>query len=228
MIAASTSATATDAFYFYDKNGNIINNFAANYSIYNRGDVGALANFIIDYTDLQGTTEANLINCVSQGTLSSSTWASTPATAKLWKTNYGMASVDQTLAATTTYIYSLLSPASAPATGRVGVTFATDYKDITTKTHGIIFAFVDASNFWYATRKTLFKVVAGVESVVATWTRVSDGDRMIIDINATSTTVYKYARDGIGTLSTLALNVNGPTVVGKVGLIQKYSATGAL
>jgi hypothetical protein len=74
----------------------------------------------------------------------------------------------------------------------------------------------------------LFKVVAGVESVVATWTRVSDGDRMIIDINATSTTVYKYARDGIGTLSTLALNVNGPTVVGKVGLIQKYSATGAL
>src|SRR6267142_2736269 len=228
MIASSTSATASYAFYFYDKQGNLVNNFAANYSVYNRGTVGVLANFIIDYSDLQGTTEANLINCVTQGRLSTSTWASTPATANLWKTNYGMASVDQTLASTTTYIYSLLSLASAPTAGRVGVTFATDYTDVTTKTHGIIFAFVDASNFWYATRKTLFKVVAGVESVVATWTRLSDGDRMIIDINTTSTTVYKYARDGAGTLATLALNVNGPTVVGKVGLIQKYSATGAL
>lgn len=228
MIAASTSATANDSFYFYDKNGKLINNFASNYSAYNRGNVGALANYIIDYTDLQGTTEASLVNCVSQGVLSSSTWASTPATAKLWRTSYGMASVDQTLAGTTTYIYSLLSPASSPTTGRVGVTFATDYTSVTTKTHGVVFAYVDASNFWYATRKTLFKVVAGVETVVATWTRLVDGDRMIIDINTTSTTVYKYARDGLGTLTTLALNVAGPSAVGKVGLIQKYSATGAL
>lgn len=228
-IIGTTSANVHDFFVFYDKDGQLINNYSAVYSGYNRGVLGATANFMIDYTDLNGTTESTLANANSSGLLTSATWASTPATANLWKTSYGMASVDQTIAGTTTYVYSLLTPAVSANYGRFGITFATDYVDTAHKTHGIVFSYVDASNFWFATRKTLFQVASGVETAIATWTRLEDGDRMIID-NVTGSNVarvYKYARDGAGTLTQLAA-FTGTSTQGKIGLIQKYSASGVL
>lgn len=228
-IIGTTNANIHDFFVFYDKNGNLINNTSSVYTGYNRGVLGVVANFMIDYTDLNGTSESTLANANSSGLLTSETWASTPATANLWRTSYGMASADQTIAGTTTYVYTLLTPAVSANYGRFGVTFATDFVDTAHKTHGIIFSYVDANNFWYATRKTLFQVVAGVETALATWTRLEDGDRMIIDnvTGASVAKVYKYTRDGTGALTVLA-SFTGTSTQGKVGLIQKYSASGAL
>lgn len=228
ISASATNASFTDSLFFYDKDGNLINNSATNYSGYNVGTVGIAARFIQDHTSLGGTTEASLVNGVSENALTGSTWTTTPATAGIWRSSYGMASVDQTLAGTTTYVYTLLTPVGSANPGRVGVTFLTDYIDSAHKTHGLIFGYTNASNFFYATRTTLYTVVAGVETALATWTRLKDGDRMIVDANSSATTVYKYARDGKGTLTILKLNAAGPAAVGSVGLIQKYSASGAL
>lgn len=229
ISTSGTNASFTDVLYFYDKDGNLINNSASTYSGYNIGVLGVVARFIQDHTSLGGTTEASLVNAVSESVLTGSTWTTTPATTGIWRASYGMASVDQTLAGTTTYVYTLITPTGSANPGRVGVTFLTDYQDSGHKTHGLIFGYTNSTNFFYATRTTFYSVVAGVETALATWTRLKDGDRMIIDINAAATSVYKYARDGKGSLSNLALNISaGPASVGSVGLIQKYSASGAL
>lgn len=223
------SATATAFVYFYDKNGKLINNTATDYSGYNGGIEGVNARFVLDYVDMNGTSESSLSNAESDGTVLLGAWTSTPSTAKLWRTSYGMASIDQTLAGTTTYIYTLID--AATPSGRICLTFATDYADTTHKTHGLVFAWFDSSNFYYVTRTSLRQVVAGVDSLLASWPRMSNEDRVVVDA-AADVTVYKYARTGDGKLTRLALSSGtGPGTsggVGKVGLIQKYSTTGAL
>lgn len=223
------SATASAFIYYYDKHGGLINNTAIDYSGYNAGIEGVSARFVLDYTDLNGTTESSLANAQTDGTIVNGVWAVTPATANLWRTSYGMASVNQTLAGTTAYIYSLID--AAVPDGRICVTFATDYTDTAHKTHGIVFAWMDTTDFYYVTRTSLRQVVSGVDTVLASWTRLSNGDRIVVDARL-DINVYKYARTGDGKLTRIAHSAGtGPGTsggVGQVGLIQKYSASGAL
>jgi hypothetical protein len=201
---------------FYASDGTNLTNIAIQYpttTVY----TGSLARFITDYTDLNGTTDI---------TLPSSAWTATPSTAGLWKSNHGMAFVDPTIAGTTTYEY-ILQPIGL-AQARLALTFATDYNDTTHKAHGIIFGYVNASNFFYVTRKSLYQVAAGVESLVTNWTRLVDGDRIVVDITTTDIIVSKYARDSKGTLVQLVDISNPLSGTPQFGIIHKYSASGAV
>lgn len=215
--------------FFYDKKGNLINNTSTTYTGYNVGAEGVVARFVDDYPNMAGSTETSLANATTDGTVVDGTWDTVPTTANIWRTSYGMASADQTLAGTTTYVYTTIDVGSGA--GRYGFTFITDYVDTAHKTHGLIFARTDANNFYYVTRTSLRKVTAGVDSLLASWTRLNNGDRVIVDAG-TDIDVFKYTRTGDGALARIAHSVGtGPGfsgTVGRTGFIQKYSATGAL
>lgn len=223
------NTTVTPFLYFYDKEGNLINNTAAEYTGYNVGSEGILARFVDDHTDLKDTTEPSLANATTDGTITNGTWVpSIMIGDSLWRSSYGMAWVDQVAAGTTTYLYLLLN-VSGPS-GRFGVTFTTDYVDTAHKTHGLVFAWVDDMNFYFVTRTSLRKVTAGVETLLASWTRLIDGDRILVDANS-NVDVFKYTRQGDGSLTRICHSIGtgpGDTGIGFAGIIQKYSATGAL
>jgi len=216
-----TNSSITSSMIFYDVNGNEIVEASAI-----SGTQGLAARFINDYTDLSGSSEPSLANAVSSSVITNGTWASTPATANLWRTSYGMASANQTIAGTTTYVYSLL--ATGQPSGFLGVTFASDYVDAAHKTHGVIFGWQNSTNFFYATRTTLWQVTAGVETVRASWTRLVDGDRILLNVGPSQIVVSKYLRTGNADTTNIATFGAGPANMGSIGLIQKYSASGAL
>lgn len=227
-----TNTTVLPVLYFYDKNGNLINNTATDYTGYNVSAEGILARMVDDHKDLHGTTETSLANAQTDGTVANGTWVAGGTSGhitNLWGGSYGMAAANQTLAGTLTYNY-LTIDAGSPS-GRFAMTFITDFLDTAHKTHGLVFAMLDASNFYYVTRTSLRQVVAGVDSLLASWTRLKNGDRIVVDANL-DVKVYKYARTGHGALTRIANSVGtGPGdtgIVGRVGYIQKYSATGAL
>lgn len=212
---------------YFDRTGTLIKNYSSHYSNYQVG-VGVTARFINDFADLNTTTEASFVNF---GFNTSSNWASTPSTANLWYTKYGMAAVNQTIAGTTQYIYTVVDNTGniSPWQGRWAMTFANDYVDTTHKTHGIVFAMQNSTNFWFATRQGLWKVVSGTATKVLTYTRLLTGDRIVVDSGPSAIDVYKYARDKKGTLTLLgSVTTNLPTAGGMSGMIQQYSATGAL
>jgi hypothetical protein len=187
---------------------------------FNNATNSFLARFDGDYSDLNGINDNTLASLGRP-------WTATPSTAKLWRSNYGMATVDQSLFGTTTYVY--LTIASGISDILSGITFVTDYTDAAHIGHGIIFRFQDANNFWYTTRKTLYKVVGGVETSMATWTRLLDGDRMLVVTNGSAILVYKYVRDGTNTNVSLANITDAALQTATVhGLIQKYSPSGAV
>lgn len=197
----------------YDSSLKFQNNFVAGYSAY-------LARFDGDYADLNGIND-NTLAALGRP------WTATPSTAKLWRSNYGMASVDQTLFGSTTYVYLTVADGRADVT--LGITFVTDYVDSAHVGHGIIFRQVDANNFWYVTRKTLYKVVSGTETVVASWTRLNDGDRIMVQCLGSSIAVIKYNRDGAGGGTTIASITDSALSTATIhGLIQKYSPSGAV
>jgi hypothetical protein len=215
--------------WFYDKRGNLINNTSSFYSGYNIGAEGIVARFVDDYPNMAGSTETSLANATTDGTVVDGTWDTVPTTANIWRTNYGMASADQTIAGTTTYVYTTIDVGSKA--GRYAFTFITDYVDTAHKTHGLIFARTDSTHFYYVTRTSLRQLVGATDTVLASWTRLQNGDRVIIDAG-TDVDVYKYSRTGDGALTRIAHSVGtGPGFsgsVGRTGFIQKYSATGAL
>lgn len=179
-----------------------------------------LARFDADYADLNGVND-NTLAALGRP------WTASPSTTNLWRSNYGMASVDQTLAGTTTYVNLRVSDGRSDCV--LGITFVTDYVDSAHYGHGILFRYVDANNFWYTTRKTLYKVVAGVETAMATWTRLIDGDRMLVLAQGSNVSVYKYKRDASNTLVTLVSLIDSALSTATIhGLIQKYSASGAV
>lgn len=229
-LAKSTStqgtSTANASVTFYDGSINQSRNtIQGGGSVFATG-VGFTARFQQDVTSLGQTSEPSLLN---YSLLNQSAWAQTPLTSGAWYTQFGMAAANQSIVGTTTYSYALLNNGTTQQ-GLYCVTFANDFVDTAHKTHGIIFAWVDANNFWYATRTTLWKVVSGVETAVASWTRLKTGDRMVVYLAANNFVfVYVYARDGLGTLIPLnSGGTAGPTSGTQFGLIQKYSATGAL
>jgi hypothetical protein len=216
-IATGTSALqyAVNA-NFYASDGTNLTNIAIQYPTTTPYS-GSVARFITDFSDLNGQGDI---------TIPSGYWAATPATVGLWKSRYGMAFVDPTLAGTTTYEY-ILQPVGL-SRARLALTFATDYVDTAHKAHGIIFGYVDANNFFYVTRKSLYQVSAGVESLITNWTRMVDGDRVIVDITSTDIIVSKYARDGRGNLIQLVDISNPLSGTPQFGIIHKYSASGAV
>jgi hypothetical protein len=179
-----------------------------------------LSRFDGDYSDLNGINDNTLANLGRP-------WTATPSTATLWRSNYGMASVNQTIAGTTTYV--LLTVADGRSDVHLALTFVTDYKDNLHTGHGIVFRYQDSSNFWYATRKTLYKVVAGVETFMASWSRLVDGDRLFITANGSAIEVFKYRRDGSNTLIPFVTVTDSTFQTATIhGIMQKYSASGAV
>lgn len=188
--------------------------------LFNVGYNAFLARFDGDYSSLHGIND-NTLAALGRP------WTANPTTVNLWRSNYGMASVDQTIAGTTPYI--TLTVADGRSDCFMGVTFVTDYTDNAHFAHGIVFRYVDANNFWYATRKTLYKVVAGVETAVGAWTRLEDNDRMMILMIGLVINVYKYNRDGSNSITGIGGASDATFVTAtKHGLIQKYSASGAV
>lgn len=222
---------------FYSANGILLNNTASNLTGYGVSQFAYTARFATDYPDLNGTGEASLYNATNEETLETGTWVSNPATANLWRSSYGMASVNPTQFTANTYSVLLIqhSPQHAGTTqmcyGRYGLTLANDYTNSAQLTHGFVFAYKDINNFYYVTRTSLRKVTAGVDTILSSWTRLSTGDRIVVDVNA-NICVYKYKRTGDGALQILANSIGtGPvTVSGNYysGLIHKYSPTGDL
>lgn len=238
VYAALTGGTGTNFTTFtypnfLDIHGNVIQNYSSSYSVAvptNYG-IGFAARHVVDYTDMAGSTEAALQTAKANGIIGpASSWATQPQSSGLWKLSFGMASVNQSVAGTQTYSIAFLPNGSGGLGGRHALTFLTDFVDTAHKTHGIVFAFNTTSQFWYATRTSMYSVVAGVETKVATWSRLNNGDRIVIDIDAggQNITAYKYARDGKGTLIQIGSAFSTPIISGGFGYIQKYSATGAL
>ena len=229
---AGANTTITPFLYFYDKKGNLINNTNGFYSGYNVGSEGVAARMVADYADLHGTTETSIANADFDGTIATGSWFSSGSAgtmANVWFSSYGMAAVNQTISGTLTYQYLTIDVGNP--SGRYALTFLTDYVDTAHKTHGLVFAMLNANNFYYVTRTSLRQVVAGVDNLLASWTRLKNGDRIIVDaINDID--VYKYKRTGDGALTRIAHSVGtGPGdvgTVGRAGYIHKYSATGAL
>jgi hypothetical protein len=180
-------------------------------------DSNYLSRFVADYTDLNGINDNTLADL-------NRPWI---ATTNLWETSYGMAFVNQSVAGTNTYspIY-YVSGLSDPT---LGITFVTDYADQAHYGHGILFRYQDANNFWYTTRKSLYKVIAGTETLMASWTRLKDGDRMLVQLLSNTITVTAYKRDGSGGTNSLAF-VTDSALQSAVrhGMIQKYSPSGAV
>lgn len=191
-----------------------------------------LARFDGDYTDLNGVDD-------NTGSSFTNPWVASPTTASLWFSSYGMAAVNLSIAGTTSYNFLRMNDTLNRATKNIWITFATDFIDNTHRSHGLFFRWQDNNNFWYATRKNLYKVVAGTETVMATWPRLNDGDRMTIDLNTASSNkieIDAYVRKTPTFtptfwpfLNNIAL-VNDATFVGSTqcGLIVKYSASGAV
>lgn len=176
-----------------------------------------LSRFIVDYTDL---------NTVNDNTLTSLNRPWSSATG-LWKSNYGMASVNQTVAGTNTYSPIFVNMGLADLT--LSITFVTDYVDPIHYGGGILFRYQDANNFWYVTRKSLYKVVAGVETLKASWTRLNNGDRILVQTLANAITVTAYKRDGSGGTNPLAFVTDTDLQFAvRHGMIQKYSPSGAV
>jgi hypothetical protein len=218
--------------HYYDKNGNLINNTASTYTGYNFGSEGIVTRMVDDHKDLNGTTEASLANAATDGTVSSGTWQSggtAGIVANMWRSSYGMASTDPILSGVLTYNYLTVDVGNP--SGRFAMTFITDFTDTAHKTHGMVFAMLDANNFYYVTRTSLRQVVAGVDSLLASWTRLQNGDRIVVDADL-DVDVFKYKRTGDGALTRIAHSAGtGPGdtgIVGRAGYIQKYSSTGAL
>lgn len=173
--------------------------------------------FVADYADLNGNNDNSLANL-------NKPWTATPSTANLWRSSYGMASVDQTLNGTTAYTY--LTYADGRANVTLHVTFASDFVDTVHKAHGIIFRFQNASNFWYTTRQSLYLRSGGVDTLIGSWPRLADGERMIVAANGSSIEVLHW--DG-GLQQTLFSTTNATLSTQTThGLIQKYSASGAV
>jgi hypothetical protein len=189
-------------------------NFAA---VPAQANLNYLDRFIANYNDLNGINDNSL----------SSTGRQWSGTTGLWSSSAGMAFVNQSVALTNTY--SILTTNDGRSDLNLALTFVTDYFDTAHYGHGILFRYQDSNNFWYTTRQSLYLVSGGVETLMASWTRLVDGDRMIVGAIGNGITVYKYNRDGTGNTTQLCSITNSTLQTLFVhGLIQKYSPSGAV
>lgn len=190
---------------------------------------GMTVRFIWDSSSLAGTTDPGLINAANLGYITGNTWNSNRAITGLWKSSYGMAYVDSSLTGTATYTMLLTNPnTTTPMNTSPWVTLVSDYQDTTHFGHGVVI-YSDANNFVYMTRHAFYSVASGVETQLATWGRLQDGDRIgLINDPSSGITPVVYQRDGSGQYFSLASGFSTSFASVQVGLIQKYSTTGAV
>ena len=84
---------------------------------------------------------------------------------------------------------SLTRVNSLAANGRVALTFARP--PLAGHVHGLAMRISDGSNYLRAGRTKLEKVAAGVVTTLATYAPFADGDRLMVDLNASVITVYR-------------------------------------
>lgn len=227
VLTAGITTTVRCAPIYYDINGRQIKNSSSSRTLPYYVDIGYTARFQTDFAQLTQTTEASIANATSSGVVLSPLWVDAPSGA--WYSSYGMAAVNQSVAGTNTW--TNLEISNGNAFGRYALTLVTDYTDTVHYSHGLLFAWSAGNSFWYTTRVGLWKVVAGVETKMLTWSRLNNGDRIVVDwFSSGQVDVFVYARDGKGTLNLLGsvAAANGPTGGTIAGVMQKYSATGAL
>ena len=233
FIVVENGVTVITVPRLYSANGTLLNNTGTNLSGYSVGQFALTTRFINDYPDLNGTTEESTANASSLLSffLGSPYWTSNPSSAGLWSSSFGQATPNQTVAGTNTYSFLLLEQTLFQG-GRYCVTFNSDFVQNTTRTHGIVFAYADSNDFYYATRTSLRRVSGGTDTLLGSWTRLANGDRMVVDATVGGNLcVYKYTRNGDGSLQILYnAAYTGPSSISSAmtGLIYKYSPSGAL
>lgn len=220
MARMATSGTVTGEVnieYQSDTTGGVSNvNIAEQNVQYN----AFLARFDGDYADLNGINDNTLANL-------NRPWTASPATPKLWHSTYGMAAVDLTKFSNNTYTLLLVNDGRANV--NINLTLVTDYIDNIHFGHGIVFRYQDANNFWYATRKNLYLVQGGVETVKFTYPRLKDGDRLNVNAQGSSISVGVNTRDGTGNINVFGGDSGGALSTATIhGIMQKYSPTGAV
>lgn len=209
-FVSSADVVASEVMTWYDSQGNLITTTTP------PTNPTFFAKFDTDYTDLNGNTD-NSLNKV---------WTVSPASpAGMWQTSYGMASVNQTVFGPSTkpkFVYALIADGRANCT--IGTTFVNSYLNSAHYSSGIVFRYASSTTFWLATSTSLILVTGSTtESVKATWTRLNDGDRMLVVLNGSSIQVKKYARDGKGTLTTIAsITDSTNSTATQHGLIQRF------
>lgn len=86
----------------------------------------------------------------------------------------------------------LLYVADARSDCCVGVTFTTDVTNAAVEDVGILFRLSDTSNYWMASRGKIQKMVAGVLTTAATYTRLPVGTRAYIQAVGSTIKLYAY------------------------------------
>lgn len=86
----------------------------------------------------------------------------------------------------------LLYVTDTRANCNIGITFQSDVANASVADNGILFRLSDTNNYWMASRGKLQKLVAGVLTTVATYTRLPVGSRMFVQAVGSVLTVYAY------------------------------------
>lgn len=207
---SATNVQARSHILWYDDDGNTL--FTATAPT----NATMFARFDTDYANLDGNTD-NTTNLA---------WSVTPTGATYWESTFGQARVnpDAFAALGTKPKYTYLLVNDGRANGTIGYTFGVDYEDKTNFDNGVVFRSTTGGNKWFCTRTRLVLLLGGIESTLATWTRLGDYERITITLNGGSIIVKKYNRDGTGNMTTLAsiTNTNLQTET-RHGLIQRYA-----
>lgn len=176
--------------------------------------------FDSDYVNLNGNTDNQL----------ALPWVGVPVSTTLWESVYGQARVNpeafQALGSKPKYTYIHL--ADTRDNGVLAFTYGADYEDTTNYENGVLFRRT-GTNFWFMTRTRLVLYNGGVETVKATWPRISDWDRVRITVLNNRVTVEKYFRsqtpssqESVSLLADVIDSTLGSPVSG-YGIIQRYA-----
>lgn len=212
--AAGAGVKVHEEILFYDKDGNAIAGLGPQTLI------PTFANFDTDYQILNGTNDNS----------TSTTWTEFNTVAPpspLWEGTFGQARVnpDRFAALATKPKYSYIYLPYANSAANIGFTFGIDYTDTTHYEQGIIFRRTGNTSFWFVSRTRLVLVNSGTETTKATWTRLDDGDRIVVNLAGGSNIIVNvYRRDGTGNMNTIANITDGTFLTGtNFGILQRYS-----
>lgn len=121
--------------------------------------------------------------------VSTSTWTANPT--GYWEVSAGQVFRNPSWSGVQK-IKFVYSNALATANCCTGLTYTSDVVSATVEDTGILFRLSDTSNFWLASRSQIAKSVAGVLTVVATYTRLPVGTRAFIQASGSTITLYAY------------------------------------
>lgn len=213
-MTSATNVLANSNIIWYDDDGNEM--------LQSRLPTAAtqFVRFDSDYANLNGNTDNQL----------GQAWVGVPTATTLWESVNGQARVNpesfQALGSKPKYTYIHLADTRENAV--LAFTYGVDYEDTTNFENGVLFRRT-GTNFWFMTRTRLVLYNGGVETVKATWPRISDWDRVRITILNNRVTVEKYFRsstpsyqESVSLLADVFDSTLGSPVSG-YGIIQRYA-----